>query len=85
MAPAGARRTVSAALGAPPTSDAVVPFTKESQQSQSSTQAVPEVELPPKHAAAMSAKYVASKAMRAKQQLQRSTRMAPGMRALQEI
>ena len=59
--------------------------TEDSQQSQSSTQAVPQVELQPKHAAAMSAKYAASKAMRAKQQLRTSTRMAPGMRALQEI
>ena len=33
----------------------------------------------------MSVKYAASKAMRAKQQLSASTRMVPGMRALQEI
>ena len=33
----------------------------------------------------MSAKYAASKVMRAKQNLRASTRMAPGMRALQEI
>ena len=85
VAPAGAKRTVSAALGAPATSDAVVPHTEDSQQSQSSTQAVPEVELQPKYAPAMSAKYAALKAMRAKQQLRASTRMAPGMRALQEI
>ena len=57
----------------------------ESQQSQSSTQAVPQVELQPKHTAAMSAKYAALKAMRAKQQLRASTWMALGMKALQEI
>ena len=86
VAPAGAKREVSAAAGAPSTSDAVVPHTEDSQQSQSSTQAVPQVELQPKkHEAAMSAKYAASKAMRAKQQLRASTWMAPGMRALQEI
>ena len=71
--------------GCSSTSDAVVPHTEDSQQSLSSTQQVPDVEVQPKHAAAMSAKYVASKAMRAKQYLRASTRMAPGMRALQEI
>ena len=85
VAPAGAKREVSAAAGAPSTSDAVVPHTEDSQQSQSSTQAVPQVELQPKHAAAMSVKYAALKAMRAKQQLRASTRMAQGMKALQEI
>ena len=85
VAPAGAKREVSAAAGAPSTSDAVVPHMEDSQQSQSSTQAVPQVELQPKHAAAMSTKYAASKAMRAKQQLRASTQMAPGMKALQEI
>ena len=85
VAPTGAKREVSAAAGAPSTSDAVVPHTEDSQQSHSSTQAVPQVELQPKHAAAMSVKYAASKAMRAKQQLRASTRMVPGMRALQEI
>ena len=85
VAPAGAKREVSAAAGAPSTSDAVVPHTEDSQQSQSSTQAVPQVELQPKHAAAMSAKYAASKAMRAKQLSRASTQMAPGMKALQEI
>ena len=85
VAPVGAKREISAAVGAPSTSDAVVLHMEDSQQSQSSMQAVPEVELQPKHAAAMSAKYAASKAMRAKQQLRASTQMAPGMRALQEI
>ena len=85
VAPAWAKREVSAAAGAPSTSDAVVPHMEDSQQSQSSTHAVPQVELQPKHEAAMSAKYAASKAMRAKQQLRASTRMALGMRALQEI
>ena len=85
VAPVGAKREVSAAAGAPSTSDAVVPHTEDSQQSQSSTQAVPQVELQLKHAVAMSAKYAPSKAMRAKQQLRTSTQMAPGMRALQEI
>ena len=85
VAPPGAKREVSAALGAPSTSDAVVPHTEDSQQSLSSTQQVPDVEVQPKHAAAMSPKYAASKAMRAKQNLCASTRMAPGMRALQEI
>ena len=66
-------------------SDAVVPHTEDAQQSQSSTQAVPEVKLQPKHAAAMSAKYAASKAIRAKQQLSASTRRAPGMKALHKI
>ena len=47
----------------------VVPHTEDSQQSLSSTQQVPEVEIQPKHAAAMSAKYAALKAVRAKQQL----------------
>ena len=45
VAPAGAKREIPAALGAPSTSDAVVPHTENSQQSQSSTQAVPKVEL----------------------------------------
>ena len=63
----------------------MVPHTEDSQQSQSSTQAVPEIELQPKHAAAMSTKYAASKAMRAKQQLSVSTDVVPGMKALQEI
>ena len=85
VAPPGAKREVTAAVGAPSTSDAVVPHTEDSQQSLSSTQQVPEVELQPKHAAAMSAKYAASKAMRAKQQLKTSTRMAPGVKSLQEI
>ena len=49
VAPVGAKREVSAAAGAPSTSDAVVPHTEDSQQSQSSTQAVPQVELQPKH------------------------------------
>ena len=83
VAPPGARHEVSAALGAPSTSDAVVPHTEDSQQSLSSTQRVPDVEPQPKHAAAMSAKYAASKAMRAKQQLQASSRRAPGAKALQ--
>ena len=85
VALAGAKREVSAAAGAPSTSDAVVLHMEDSQQSQSSTQAVPQVELQPKHAAAMSTKYAASKAMRAKQQLRASTQMALGMKALQEI
>ena len=45
VAPPGAKREVSAALGAPSTSDAVVPHTKDSQQSLSSTQQVPDVEV----------------------------------------
>ena len=85
VAPPGARHEVSAALGAPSTSDAVVPHTEDSQQSLSSMQQVPDVEPQPKHAAAMSAKYAASKAMRAKQQLRASSRRAPGVKALQEI
>ena len=85
VAPPGARREVSAALGAPSTSDAVVPHTEDSQQSLSSTQQVQDVEPQPKHAAAMSAKYATSKAMHAKQQLQASTRRTPGVKALQEI
>ena len=63
VAPPGAKQEVSAALGAPLISDAVVPHTEDSQQSLSSTQQVPDVELQPKHAAAMSVKYAASKAM----------------------
>ena len=85
VAPVGAKREISAAVGAPSMNDVVVPHTEDSQQSQSSTQAVTKVELQLKHTAAMSAKDAASKAMRAKQQLRASTRMAPGMRALQEI
>ena len=85
VAPPGARHEETATLGAPSTSDAVVPHTEDSQQSLSSTQQVPDVEPQPKHAAAMSAKYAASKAMRAKQQLKASTRRAPGVKSLQEI
>ena len=48
-------------------------------------QQVPDVEPQPKHAAEMSAKYAASKAMCAKQQLRASSRRAPGVKALQEI
>ena len=85
VAPPGARHEVSAALGAPSMSDAVVPHTEDSQQSLSSTQQVPDVQPQPKHATALSAKYAASKAMHAKQQLWASIRRAPGVKALQEI
>ena len=88
VVPAGTtKREVLAAAGAPTpsTSDAVVPHTEDSPQSQSSTQAVPEVELQPKHTAALSAKYAASKVMCTQRELHASTQRAPGMAVLQEI
>ena len=66
------------------TSDAVVPHTEDSQISDSSTQAVPTgKKLIPKHAAAMSAKYQAAKARRAKQDIK--PRQPYGPAALQQI
>ena len=66
------------------TSDAVVPHTEDSQISDSSTQAVPTgKKLIPKQAAAMSAKYQASKARRAKQDVK--PRKPYGPAALQQI
>ena len=83
--PVGAVRTrPSAAAGAPSAeSDAVVPATEESQESESSTQVVPQA----KRNALMSAKYAAAKMNRARQeeQVKRKHRYRPGTRSLMEI
>ena len=68
------------------TSDAVVPHTEDSQVSDSSTQAVPTgKKLIPKHEAAMTAKYRAAQARRAKQDVKPGSRKPYGPAALQQI
>ena len=82
--PAGVVRAgPSAAAGAPSESDAVVPATEDSQESESSTQVVPQA----KRNAIMSAKYAAAKMNRARQeeQIHRKYRYRPGTRSLMEI
>ena len=83
--PLGAVRAgPSAAIGVPPRdSDAVVPATETSHESDSLTQVVPQA----KRSAVLSAKYAASKLNRAKEEekVQRRYRYKPGTRALMEI
>ena len=83
--PAGVvRPQPSAAAGAPRAeSDAVVPATEDSQESESSTQVVPQA----KKNAIMSAKYAAAKMHRAQQeeQVRRKYKYRPGTRSLMEI
>ena len=83
--PVGAvRAKPSAAAGAPSgESDAVVPATEDTQESESSTQVVPQA----KQNAVMSAKYAAARQRRAQaeEQVKRKHRYRPGTRSLMEI